>query len=259
MSYPLLDAAHRAQFAADGFLVVRDAVPEADRQDLLKKVDFILENRETHAKDWDWRQGEALDKRQFRIVQCGVTPLFPDLKESAFHGWLEQSASRLMDQPMTFWYDQFLGKPPKYGAPTPWHQDEAYWGRRLFDCGITGWLALVDVPFERGCMQFVRGGHQRGMIEHARPGEMSSDLLRCEIAADDDIVRCPLKAGDVTFHHSKTPHQTGGNSTDAWRLSIANHLSAPGIKGEGSPYPWRVRVTQGLPSIAGIAAEPAVQ
>jgi ectoine hydroxylase-related dioxygenase (phytanoyl-CoA dioxygenase family) len=73
---------------------------------------------------------------------------------------------------------------------------------------------------------------------------MSSDLLRCDIDPADRVVPCPLQAGDVTFHHSKTPHQTGGNSTDQWRLSIASHLSAPNAKGEGGAYAWRVPVRQ---------------
>lgn len=244
MPYPVIEAALQAQFSADGFLVLRDVVPAADREDLIDKARYILEHREQHAADWDWRQGESLEKRQFRIVQCGVTPLFPQLRESAFHRWLEQAASALMGQPMTFWYDQFLGKPPKFGAPTPWHQDEAYWGPDLWDKGVTAWLALEDVPVERGAMQFVRGGHLRGIIEHRRPAEMSSDLLRCDIDPTDTIVPCPLNAGDITFHHSKTPHQTGGNSTDRWRLSIASHLSAPGAKQEGAKYPWRVHVRQ---------------
>lgn len=244
MPYPTITAAHRESFARDGFLVLPQVVPAADRRDLLTKVEYILDHREQHAYDWDWRQGEPLDRRQFRIVQCGVTRLFPGLRQSAFHTWLEPAASLLMGQPMTFWYDQFLGKPPRVGAPTPWHQDEAYWGRHLADKGITCWLALEDVPAERGCMQFVRGAHRCGMFEHRRPAEMSSDLLRCEIDAAAEVVVCPLHAGDLTFHHSKTPHQTGGNGTEQWRLSIATHLSAPQAKAEGGAYPWRVPVSQ---------------
>lgn len=244
MPYPTLTPADLRAFEQDGFLVLRDVVPTADRRDLLTKVEYILDHREQHASDWDWRKGEALDRRQFRIVQCGVTGLFPELRQSPFHAWLETTASALMGQSMTFWYDQFLGKPPKIGAPTPWHQDEAYWGRHLFDKGITAWLALEDVPVERGCMQFVPGAHRQGMLEHYRPPAMSSDLLRCEIDPALPVAVCPLTAGDITFHHSKTPHQTGGNSTDQWRLSIATHLSAVGVKKEGGAYPWRVPVSQ---------------
>ena len=106
------------------------------------------------AKDWDWRQGEDVKDRQFRIVQSRVHRFFPEILDPPFHRWMQMFSSRPMYKPMKFWYDQFLGKLPQIGAPTPWHQDEAYWGRRLNDKGITCWLALEDVRPRPGLYAF---------------------------------------------------------------------------------------------------------
>ena len=48
------------------------------------------------------------------------------------------------------------------GAPTPWHQDEAYWDPRFDHEGISIWIPLQDVADDNGCMVFVPGSHRRG-------------------------------------------------------------------------------------------------
>ena len=48
----------------------------------------------------------------------------------------------------------------------------------------------------------------------------------------------------MTFHHSKTPHMTTGNETDAWRRILTQHLKVEGTEGEGDHYPWKIWVNQ---------------
>ena len=139
---------------------------------------------------------------------------------------------------------RFLGKPPGDGAATPWHQDEAYWGRNLDNRGITCWMSFHDVDERNGCMHFVRGGHRHGMLEHRNPPDRASDLLVCEVDPGANMLACPLKAGSVTFHHSKTPHMTTANCSERWRLTLAQHFRSPQADGEGGHYPWRVQVSQ---------------
>ena len=111
-----------------------------------------------------------------------------------------------------FWYDQFLAKPGGTSVPTQWHQDEAYWGRNLDDKGITCWMPFHDVDVSNGCMHFIDGGHKDGVLPHARPEHIQSDLLVCE-PDETRAVACPIQLGSVTFHHSKTPHMTTANTT----------------------------------------------
>ncbi|MGH8241090.1 MAG: phytanoyl-CoA dioxygenase family protein, partial [Steroidobacteraceae bacterium] len=119
-----------------------------------------------------------------------------------------------------------------------------YWGRTLWDRGITCWTAFHPVGPENGCMHFVRGGHKQ-LLEHRNPPEMASDLLVCEIPPGAEVIVCPIAAGSVTFHHSKTPHMTTANSTQRWRLSLAQHFRNPVCKSLAEDsYPWRVRVSQ---------------
>jgi ectoine hydroxylase-related dioxygenase (phytanoyl-CoA dioxygenase family) len=152
-------------------------------------------------------------------------------------------ARDLMNAPIEFWYDQFLAKSPRDGAPTYWHQDEGYWGRNLLDRGITCWMPLHDVDERNGCMHFIDRGHRDGVLMHCQPNHIQSDLLYCE----PDLARtvaCPIRAGSVTFHHGKTPHMTPSNSSDDWRRAVTTHMRVAGTLGEGDHYPWKVYVNQ---------------
>lgn len=244
MHYPEPTPDDVLRFEADGFLVVEDAINPMEFEALARMGAEMVHRPQEWANDWDWRQGETLEKRAFRIVQCGVDHLYPWLTTSTFRAWASHFGSALMRQDMEFWYEQFLAKPPGTGAPTPWHQDEAYWGRTLADRGITCWTAFHDVGVSNGCMHFARGRHQE-LLDHLSPAEMASDLLVCPPPSEADVVACPLTARSVTFHHSKTPHMTKGNSTESWRLSLTQHFRNPDCAAMATAdYPWRVRVRQ---------------
>ncbi|CUS44720.1 MAG: phytanoyl-CoA dioxygenase family protein [Pseudomonadota bacterium] len=244
MYYPEPTEDDIAQFEKDGFLVVREAIDPVEQQALADMGAEMIERPADWGNDWDWRRDEPLGQRSFRIVQSGVDRLFPWLPRSRFRSWATRFGGALMGQDMAFWYEQFLAKPPGVGAPTPWHQDEAYWGRTLQNRGVTCWTAFHAVGIENGCMHFVRGGHGN-LLEHRNPPEMASDLLVCEIPGDSDVVVCPIEPGSVTFHHSATPHMTTGNSTGRWRQSLTQHFRNPGCAAqEPDHYSWRVRVSQ---------------
>ncbi len=244
MPYPAITSAQVEAFDRDGFIVIPGAMPDEDLRQLEGIARLLVRERERVAADWDWRAGEPFSERAFRIVQCGISNLHPAVKATAWRAWANGAASRLLGRDCEFWYDMFLGKPPRSGAPTPWHQDEAYWGRRLWDRGITCWLAPHDVDARNGCMHFVRGAHKRSVRPHRNPPEMISDLLLCDLERGDEVVGCPMPAGSVTFHHSRTPHMTTANTSAGWRLGITQHFAALGHAAEGDHYPWRVTVDQ---------------
>ena len=181
MPYPAPTSEQLKRFNDDGFLVVENAIDPQELAALVRMGHEMIERPlDPKAKDWDWRRGEPLEKRAYRIVQSAVDRHYPWLVTSRFRTWAAQFGGLLMHQEMEFWYEQFLGKPPSTGAPTPWHQDEAYWGRTLRDRGVTCWTAFHSVGPENGCMHFVRGGHKR-LLQHRNPPEMASDLLVCEL------------------------------------------------------------------------------
>jgi len=243
MTYPDATADQIAFFGEHGWLVVEGAIPAADLDQLEAHCDTLLERKESLANDWAWDEKEALENRSFRIVQSSPSFVWKEIADQAYRKWLVRFGEALMNLELAFWYDQFLAKPPGRSMPTFWHQDEGYWGRNLFDRGVTAWIPLQDVDAVNGCMQFIDGGHRLGVLPHHLVAGMASDLLTCEVDEARRVI-CPIRRGDVTFHHSKTPHMTNANTGGAWRKAVTNHLQALGAGGEGGHYPWKITVNQ---------------
>jgi len=243
MKYPHAQASQIAFFARNGWLVVEDAIERAELALVESHCQVILDKKEKLAFDWAWEKGKSRAEREFKIVQGSPTLVWPEIANAAFRRWAIAFGSALLGRDVEFWYDQFLAKPPREGALTYWHQDEAYWGRNLDERGITCWLPLHDVDERNGCMHFIDRGHRDGILTHRQPAHVQSDLLLCEPDLSR-MIACPIRAGSVTFHHGKTPHMTPPNQSDRWRLAVTTHMRVVGSEGEGDHYPWKVYVNQ---------------
>jgi ectoine hydroxylase-related dioxygenase (phytanoyl-CoA dioxygenase family) len=246
--YPVASDEQVAFFREHGWIVVKDALPQAELDLLEAFCDQLLEAKEALAKDWAWDASESLDERSFRIVQSSPSFLWRDIREQPYRKWLAAFGSALLGREEAFWYDQFIGKPPGKSAPTAWHQDEAYWGRNLDDRGVTCWIPLQRVDAVNGCMHFIDRGHRLGVLQHHPVPGLQSDQIMCE-PDEADMVVCPIERGDVTFHHSKTPHMTTANRSDGWRKAVSNHMQEVGAGGEGDHYPWKITEHQGLDNL----------
>jgi phytanoyl-CoA hydroxylase len=242
MAYPRATAEQIAFFDTHGWLVVEDAIPAADLDELEHYCDLILKEKDKLAFDWAWDEKEKREERSFRIVQSSPSFVWKEAKDAAYRKRLVQFGAALTGLELDFWYDQFLGKPPGKSVPTYWHQDEGYWGRNLRNKGATCWIPLIDVDAANGCMHFIDGGHKGEVLTHRAVEGMASDLLTCD--PKGETIVCPIRRGSVTFHHSNTPHMTPANVSDKWRKAVSNHMQAKGTGGEGDHYPWKFYVNQ---------------
>lgn len=89
-------------------------------------------------------------------------------------------------------------KPAGYGAPTPWHQDEAYWGSDLEYCSLSVWIPLQEASVENGCLWFVPGSHKLEVQAHRCIGGDTRvhglEMLDHE-RFTKHAVACPIPAG----------------------------------------------------------------
>ncbi|MGI8457667.1 MAG: phytanoyl-CoA dioxygenase family protein [Propionibacteriaceae bacterium] len=143
----------------------------------------------------------------------------PVLGELTLHPGLAAAATQLAGIPLRLWHDQLLMKRPHNHAATQYHQDAPYWPHADCRHSLSAWVALVDVPLERGCMSFIPGQQDRTDLRAVDLTD-ATDLFG---VAPDLIfaprVTIPLRAGDVTFHHGYTPHTANPNDTDDPRLA----------------------------------------
>jgi phytanoyl-CoA hydroxylase len=141
------------------------------------------------------------------------------MKRLTLHPNVGAAAEQLTGRPMRLWHDHILIKDPHNEAPTEFHQDQPYWPHENSPDPLSAWIALVDVPVERGCMTFIPGSHARTDLE-AQNLEDADSLF--SIAPDmmwEQRVTVPLRAGDCTFHHGRCAHMATPNLTDDPRVA----------------------------------------
>jgi phytanoyl-CoA hydroxylase len=163
----------------------------------------------------------------------------PVLKELTFHPNLAAIAERLAGVALRLWHDQILIKQPHNSAATEFHQDQPYWPHNNSDSRhcLSAWVALCDVPVERGCMTFIEESHHYTGL---RPQDLmdATDLLQlCPDLVYMPRTTVPLKAGDCTFHNSWTAHMATPNFTDTARVAqIIIYMDADTTY-SGKPHP----------------------
>jgi hypothetical protein len=131
-------------------------------------------------------------------------------------------AAQLCGADMVLDYDQLVAKRPrKADAVFHWHQDLAYWPVTDDTRTASFWLALDDATLANGCMRFVRGSQREPHLRPHRPMLDDRDKSHTLVAEVDEerepIVAAEIRRGDVSVHHERTVHGSGGNSTDGWR------------------------------------------
>jgi Phytanoyl-CoA dioxygenase (PhyH) len=157
----------------------------------------------------------------------------PSNDDEEIHGFsfsieMGRVLSRAAESPIRSWGDNCFVKMPvgKAGGKTPWHQDWPYYP---FDrCGsLTLWIALVEVPPERGSMRFVNGSHRWGPLGRVigrKDGLDTLDILPGALKGQVDLSPAlHLMAGDATIHDDLTIHSAPANATHEprWAFTMA--------------------------------------
>lgn len=164
------------------------------------------------------------------------------LRELTLHPGVAAIATQLAGVQLRIWHDQLLIKPPHNGAATQFHQDAPYWPHARSRAALSAWIALVDVPPERGCMTFVPGSHSRRDL---RAQDLSDSRDLFSIAPELEWQprwTIPLRAGDCTFHDAYVAHTANANDTDEPRVAHVNIYIDANTLYDGRPHV----VTDGL-------------
>ena len=146
---------------------------------------------------------------------------YPALAEFAkAYRFADIARSLLQVDGLKLWFDQALFKEPG-GRITDYHVDAAFWPLQPAALTTTIWIALVDVPREKGCMAFATGSHKLS------PDAEFVDIFNAqeEIAISDNLRHypwewLPLEQGDCSFHSGLVYHRAGANQTDAMREAM---------------------------------------
>jgi len=114
-------------------------------------------------------------------------------------------------------------KEPHEPSHVSWHQDGTYFGLEPHE-QITAWIALTDTTPEMGCIKLIRGSHVIGQRPHkdtSTPGNLLSRGQTIEHKLDyTKFELMPLKAGQISLHHTHIVHSSEPNRTEQRRIGI---------------------------------------
>lgn len=90
------------------------------------------------------------------------------------------------------------------------------------ETALSCWLALDDVPVEKGCLHFIPGPHKFGRLEPIQLADPKNlfDLVPPGMRDNLEPVAVELKAGSCTFHNGLTFHYAGPNKTETPRRAL---------------------------------------
>ncbi|HZZ34557.1 MAG TPA: hypothetical protein VFE03_02435, partial [Caulobacteraceae bacterium] len=97
MPYPTPTQEHLEFFNKHGWIVIDDAIPQADLDALESRCERLIEEKERLAYDWAWDAKEKKEDRSFRIIQSSPSLVWPDIAEQAYRKWLVAFGSALMN------------------------------------------------------------------------------------------------------------------------------------------------------------------
>jgi hypothetical protein len=132
------------------------------------------------------------------------------------------------------WACQIFCKPPLIGKSVPYHQDGTYWPIKPLNA-VSAWIALDDSNVSTGNVNFIKGSHKYGIIDHveqidsdacinyvADPAVVSKLSDSRGISSGKGVVTSvELKAGEMSLHHSMVVHGSGVNRSSKRRAGIA--------------------------------------
>ena len=213
------------KFHRDGYLrggtVVPDEVVEVLRSEVLRVIDnrnapgfqpVLLHNMAGEdAPVWQivniWEASEPFRELIYNKKIC------------------EEMAQLTGASKLRIWHDQIQYKPATTGGVNMWHQDAPLWPILAPMTEVTAWVALDDVDEENGCMSMVPGSHLWGDHMNYLATFKNFDDMPAEFEGKPVEVRlCPVKKGEVHFHHALTWHGSNANRSGRPRRAIAIHF-----------------------------------
>lgn len=224
----MLSEAQVAEFRERGMLLGPAVYSDAEADALRDRMHDIVEGRAPGKPELLRNMTNNDEKVVIQIVNAWeADPLF---RRHAYNPAICEMVAQLIGHPvLRVWHDQVQYKPPRVGGPTTWHQDHPYWPIIQPADLVSAWVALEDADVENGCMWMVPRSHLWGPHKGGTIGtdeETFAPQPDLSLIPSNDYVEpvpCPVRKGQVMFHHCLTWHGSPRNRSERSRPAIAVH------------------------------------
>jgi len=229
------------KFQRDGFLNAGQVLDHNEVESLSNDLNRIIDKGPEGFSDGEPRPvlfrnlGGTEEHPVWQIVNTWEAS--PEFERLIYHPFIVKAIHQLTGfGDLQVWHDQVQYKPAEYGGATVWHQDAPLWPSIEPMTPVSAWIPFDDAEEENGCMWMIPGSHHWGnCIEYFGANEFPTKLPDFVQVGEnftppaDAPIRtiepraCPVKRGEVHFHHSLTWHGSPENQSDRPRRAIAIH------------------------------------
>jgi ectoine hydroxylase-related dioxygenase (phytanoyl-CoA dioxygenase family) len=221
-------------FNENGYLSGIKILEEHQIEQLEKEFEQLIDpdNPSNHLY-YEFHLNESTQKGQTLFHALGAWRVSEAFHDLLWNPAFTIPASQLLDnQPVRFWHDQLFYKPANHGGVVAWHQDYSYWTRTKPIAHLTCWFTLDDATTENGCMYYVPGSHNWGLLDKPElAGDMDGIQSYLSEAQKAQFKPIPieLKKGFGTFHHPLLVHGSYENKSNRPRRAIVINVFADGV------------------------------
>lgn len=206
-------------FHREGYLAMDAITTQEEVQKLRAIYDRLFEQQagREEGKQFDLAGTDEEGKKASLPQIMNPSKYAPELLDTLFRANAHAITAQILGESATLSFEHAILKPGTSGAPTPWHQDEAYWNPALEYSGLSVWMPLQEATLANGCMQFIPKSHKLEVVPHHSINH-DPRIVGLEVDAqylgESKAVTCPLPAGGATLHASRTFHYTSANRTN---------------------------------------------
>lgn len=203
--------------------------------DILRKelAEVVDPEHPAHSLFHEFHSNESSDPSKVLLHALGAWRITNGFHDVLWNPRFLVPASQLLgDKPVRFWHDQLFCKPPKHGGVVAWHQDYSYWTRTKPVAHLTCWCGLDDSTIENGCVQYVPGSQNWGLLDKPDlAGDMMGIMNYLTPQQQKEFKPVPVttKAGEAIFHHPLTLHGSAENKSDRPRRAFVVNVFADGV------------------------------
>jgi Phytanoyl-CoA dioxygenase (PhyH) len=203
-----------------------DQVARYRRDGFVYPVDCLNPDEVRHYRHqleaFEREQGDTLGKLP-DLVRSKTHLLFTWLDELVRHPAVLDAVESLIGPNILIYHLTSWLKEPREESHVSWHQDGTYFGLEPFE-QVTAWIALTDSTEEMGCVRIIPGSQVIGQRPHKDmpvPGNLLSRGQTIDHPLDyAAYVTIPLRAGQVSLHHTHVVHGSDRNRSDKRRIGI---------------------------------------
>ena len=200
-----------ARYEKDGFLFPIDALTQAEVTEFLGALEAF-----------EAAQGDTFGKLP-DLVRSKSHLLFTWMDRLVRHPNVLDAVESVIGPDIMIYHLTSWLKEPHEPSHVSWHQDGTYFGLEPAE-QVTAWIALTDATPEMGCIKILPGSQAIGQRPHKDmpvPGNLLSRGQTIDHPMDyTKFVMMPLKAGQISLHHTHIVHSSARNQTDRRRIGI---------------------------------------